>query len=87
MAIITDIQTERGYTYRQQYCRIENIDVSKLRMRIDMGIYESIQHAENDEFPHRSEIVYGDFNLESELNLWQQGYAIIKAKWPDSVDI
>lgn len=86
MAIITDITTERNYQYKQQYCRIERVGATKARMEIEMGVYESQELAVSGGSPHRYEIVYGDFLLESELNPWQQGYAILKNRWPDAVD-
>ena len=45
MAIITDIITERGYTYRQQYCRVDGVAVTKTSMTVDMGVYETAGRA------------------------------------------
>ena len=86
MAIITDIETERGYKYKQQYCRIERVDATKQRMAVEMGVYESQDRAASGESPHRCEILYGEFSLESGMNPWVQGYAILKQRWPDAVD-
>lgn len=86
MAIITDIITERGYTYRQQYCRVDGVAVTKTSMTVDMGVYETAERAATEGFPHRMETLSGPFDLLSDLNPWQQAYAIIKERWPDAVD-
>lgn len=87
MAIITDIKTEHDYTYSQQYCRPDMIHAEKGKMLIEMGVYESVAHAEPGKYPHRKEILDGPFDLHSSENLWQQAYKVIKDRWPDSIDV
>lgn len=87
MAIITDIIDERGYTYRQQYCRVDGLFINKARMSINMGVYESAEQAATEgAAPHRLETLPGPFDLYGDLNPWQQAYAIIKERWPNAVD-
>jgi hypothetical protein len=87
MAIITDITTEAGYTYAQQYCRPDAVRAGKGSMRIEMGVYESAAHAEPGKPPHRMEVFDGPFDMYAPENLWQQAYAIIKLRWPESTDV
>lgn len=86
MAIITDITTERGYTYRQQYCRVEAVYATKTGMAVQLGVYESAERAATEGVPHRLEELHGPFDMFSALNPWQQAYAIAKERWPDAVD-
>jgi len=87
MAIITDITTEAGYTFTQQYCRPDAIRAAKGSIRIEMGVYESAEHAEPGKPPHRYEMLEGPFDMYAPENLWQQAYAIIKLRWPESTDV
>ena len=87
MAIITDITTDSGYVFRQQYCRPDSIQVEKVTMTIYMGVYESHERASEGGIPHRVEMVHGPFDINSERNLWQQAYSIMKSKWPEYTDI
>lgn len=87
MAILTDITTEYDYTYTQQYCRPDTVRADKGKMTISVGVYESAAHAEPGNHPHRYEMVEGPFDLYAPENLWQQAYAIIKLRWPESTDV
>lgn len=84
MAVIKTITTERGVVYPDQYCRVESADVSKTKMRFSVGIYFNKEATENP--PHRIDDFIGDFDLYSEMNVWQQAYATLKIIWPDSID-
>lgn len=83
MAIITDIPTDRT-VFPQQYVRVERILTNKSEMFIEVGVYfnESLK----DQPPHRIESVQGEFDMYSDLNLWQQAYVRIKQKYTDSID-
>ncbi len=87
MAIITDITTELDYTYAQQYCRPDAVRTDKNKMTVEMGVYESAAHAEPGKPPHRKEVLMGPFDMYAPENLWQQAYAIIKLRWPESTDV
>lgn len=84
MAVIKTIVTDRGVVYPDQYCRVDKVDVTKTSMSFDVGIYLSQAVTENP--PHRIETFYGDFDLYSSLNVWQQAYAHLKTFWSDAVD-
>jgi hypothetical protein len=85
MAIIKTIVSESGFIFKDQYCRIEEATVfEKTTMRYTLGIYVSKEAI--TEPPHRAEIFQADFDLFSELNLWQQAYVDIKNRWTDAVD-
>lgn len=86
MAVITDIETER-YTYRQQYCRVDMVRAKKNEMVVGMGVYDSQEASVNGGLPHRVEEFLADFDLASSLNAWQQAYAAIKQRWPESTDV
>lgn len=83
MAIITDVPTDRTF-FPQQYVRIDRVDVEKTQMRVDVGVY--FNESMKDHPPHRIEHVYGEFDLYSELNLWQQAYVYVKQRWPEYTD-
>lgn len=87
MAIITDFISDRGYVYRNQYGRVEEAKVMKTKIYATFGFYESQHDAEQNECPHSAEILSGDFDLNSNLNVWEQAYAIAKIKWPNSADV
>jgi len=83
MAIITDVPTDRTY-FPQQYLRIERIDLNKTQMTVDVGVYFNQSMTELP--PHRIEHVVGEFDLYSELNLWQQAYVYVKERWSNYTD-
>lgn len=84
MAVIKTITTDRGVVYPDQYCRVDKVDAWKDKMLFDVGVYLNQVATENP--PHRVIHFNGDFDMYSDLNLWQQAYAILKQQWPDSVD-
>lgn len=86
MAIISGYPGERGLFFPDQYMRIDKIETSKDKMRIEVGIYTTQQGAIDGELPHSIEFVYGDFDMYSNLNLWEQGYAYVKNRWPIHTD-
>lgn len=87
MAIRTTIVTERGVPFENQYVRIENVILTnKINMRIEVGVYLTEEHARTGINPHMIETVSGSFDIHSDLNVWQQGYNLIKAKWVDYID-
>jgi hypothetical protein len=87
MAIITDIVSEVNYTYRSQYCRPDSVIAkNKTTLTVAVGVYETAQRAESGEPPHLLYMLDGTFDMYSDQNLWQQAYAAMKQKWPDSTD-
>ncbi len=87
MAIITDVVTDVGYTYKSQYCRPHIVAATnKTTLFITVGVYETVQHAERGDPPHILHYLDGDFDMYSGNNLWQQAYVAMKKKWPDSTD-
>lgn len=84
MAVIKTIVSERGVVYPDQYCRIEEVMAFKTKMLYKVGIYLNQTATENP--PHRIDTFNCDFDLYSDLNLWQQAYVHLKTVWSDSVD-
>jgi len=84
MAIIANVVTETGAIFPQQYIRVDNVTAHKDRVSIFAGIYMN-EELKNTP-PHRAEILYGEFDLYSELNLWEQAYIAIKQMWPEYTD-
>jgi hypothetical protein len=84
MAVIKTITTERGVVFPDQYCRVDEARVEKTRMHYTVGIYFNQAATENP--PHRAETFSSGFDLYGEQNVWQQAYADLKTRWPDSVD-
>jgi len=88
MAIITDITTERGYVYRNQYVNVYDVIAKKNEMTVNVGIYMTEQDYRDGMPPHRIDTLSGQpFDMFSEQNLWQQAYVAIKNHWPDSQDV
>lgn len=85
MALIVDIPHDRGIIYLQQYVRVDNVNTDKTNMQILAGIYQTKEAAENAP-PHMAVNLYGEFDLYSSLNLWEQAYVYLKQRWPDAVD-
>jgi hypothetical protein len=83
MAIFTDIIDERGYTYENQYVRVESVSIkNKAELTIEVGVYYGKENSQNGEFPHRTETFYGEYNLYDEKNSWEQSYDILKVRYP-----
>lgn len=83
MAIITDIPTDRTL-FPQQYVRVDRVTTDKNQMQIEVGIYFNDTVTKLP--PHRMEIVFGDFDMYSSENLWQQAYVFVKNRWPNNTD-
>ena len=85
MAIIADIITDRT-TFPQQYVRVESVRTSKQHMFVDVGVHLSEQTSKEIP-PHRIESVEGDFDMNSDKNLWEQAYEYIKQRWPEHTNV
>lgn len=87
MAIIKTIVSERGIVYPDQYIRVDRVQARKTDMDIEAGVYLTQQQAIDGTPPHRAEgFMNVPFDMDAELNLWQQAYAAIKLQWPESLD-
>lgn len=84
MAVIYNYISNTGAEFPEQYCRIIEARVEKTCMRYTVGIYTSQSATENP--PHAAEIYEAAFGLLSTDNVWQQAYADLKTRWPDTVD-
>lgn len=87
MAIKTTYVNERGIVFPDQYVRVDEVRAKKNEMVVDAGIYLSQEVAANGGLPHTIEMVTGTFDLDSELNPWQQAYALMKDRWSQSIDV
>lgn len=87
MAIKTDFITERGIMYPDQYMRVDQVHCTKTDMNIVVGIYVTQEQAANGAPPHFAEVLFGEFDMNSPLNLWEQAYAAVKQRWPNAVDL
>jgi len=83
MAIISNETDERGYVFENQYIKVESVRVTKTTMNIEVGV----RFKAEDELPHRVHNVEGEFDLESDKNVWEQAYVFIKQRWTDSQDV
>lgn len=81
MAIISNEIDERGYAFENQYIRVDKVSVTKDRMTVEVGVYKS-----PDVLPHRINVVEGEFDLYSDLNVWQQAYVYVKQRYPEHQD-
>lgn len=87
MAITTDVPTERGYVFEKQYVNIYRLIARKNTMDIEIGVHASQQSAQDGAPPHLIEAIFDvPFDMDDELNAWQQAYLAIKQRWPDSTD-
>lgn len=87
MALIQTIVSERGVVYPDQYVRVDRVQAHKTNMDIEVGVYLAQQQAADGLPPHRTENFSGvPFDMYAPENLWQQAYAIIKLRWPESID-
>ena len=87
MAIITNVVDERGNMFEQQYVNVHRLLVNKDTMIVEAGVHHSEQSARDGAPPHRAEAIYSvPFDMNSDLNPWQQAYVAIKNRWPDSTD-
>ena len=86
MAIITDVYTARGLRFPSQYVRVQNIHVEKTQMTVTFEAFLTQEQAVNGELPHFTDMISGEFNMDSALNLWEQAYALAKQNWSDGVD-
>lgn len=84
MAVLKSITTERGAVFPNQYCRIEEMTVTKTTMSYNVAIYMSQEFTSSP--PHRVETFSGEFNLYSPLNVLQQAYGHLKQQWSDAID-
>lgn len=87
MAIISDEVDLRGHIFENQYIRVDRVNTTKTEMEIEAGVYYSEQSASSGELPHRVHTLHGPFDMHSELNVWQQAYAIAKQRWPEHQDV
>ena len=85
MAIITHYFNGRT-DYPDQYMRVDRVDTNKTNMRIEIGVYLNEQMARDNIPPHSIEELYGDFDLYSTKNAWEQAYDRIKQKWQNYTD-
>lgn len=86
MAIISNYYNGRT-NYPNQYIRVERVDINKVHMRIEIGIYLNEQMARDSVPPHSLEEIQGEFDLYSSKNVWEQAYDHIKQKWHNYTDI
>jgi hypothetical protein len=88
MALQTDIQSERGIVYPNQYVRVDEIRARKTEMAVDAGVYLTQQQAADGLPPHRIESFFNvPFDMDAEDNAWQQAYAFLKARYPEALDV
>lgn len=81
MAIISNEIDERGHVFENQYIRVDKVSVTKNTMDIQVGVYQ-----DPDAFPHRVHTLQGEFDLYSDLNVWQQAYVYVKQRWSEHQD-
>lgn len=84
MAFRTDIISERGVVYPNQYCRVDAVRATKTSMEVDLGVY--LDTPSEGDVPHRLDTFRGSFDLFSPLNAWQQAYGVVKEYFPSTVD-
>ena len=87
MAIQTDVVGLRGQLYENQYVRVDQVQCTKTDMIAEAGVYRSQAAATAGEYPHMVEQFHGAFDLHSELNPWEQAYALLKQRWFEAVDV
>ena len=85
MAIISNYFNGRT-DYPDQYMKIERVDTNKNEMLVEVGIYLTQQLAIDNMPPHAIEHIRGAFDMYSDKNVWEQGYAIMKEKWKNYTD-
>ena len=85
MAVIHNYIYPSGSEFPQQYCRIETAFVTKTTITYSVGVYLNKDATDNP--PHALDQYEADFDLYSELNVWQQAYEALKQRWPDTVDV
>lgn len=87
MSIIADYVGFRGQFFGGQYIRVDKVSIlNKVSMGIEVGIYFNKELATQEQIPHSVENFYGDYDLLSKLNPWQQAYDIVKLNFPDHID-
>lgn len=87
MAIQTNIFAERGEVFTDAYCRIERVTVTRNQMHVEYGVYKTQQEAVDEIPPFLIFDVHGEHVLNSEKNIWQQAYDIIKQRHPNCSDV
>ncbi len=88
MAIRTNVTSDRGYVYKNQYLRVVRVITLKNTIEVHVGVYDNESDTIPEHmYPHTIEFVTGPFDLYSTQNLWQQAYVYVKQRWPDSVDV
>lgn len=84
MAVISTYIYNTGSVFENQYCRIEQVEVKKDKMKYEVGIYLGDYATDNP--PHAIESFESSFDLYSDKNVWQQAYEDLKTHWTDTVD-